>query len=121
MNKSLAKKVQQETSKRLASARKRIENNRMTAIAIRGTTAVVTGAALGEAERRGISPVIMGTVPLRGVIGVMAAFGEAFTRGAASAALSGVASASLGVYGYEASQKRTFIAGTHASSTRTYV
>jgi hypothetical protein len=123
MSKSIAKQVQSETSKRLAAARKRIEESRNTAIAVRGTSALVTGLALGEAERRGMPTVIAGTVPLRALIGVGAAFGAAFTKGTTSAALDGIAAATMGVYGYEAAQKRTFIAGEIGSShrSRTYV
>lgn len=117
MNKAQLATVRKETSKRLSSMRKRIEDHRMTSIAVRGTAAVVTGAALGEAERRGVGGVVMG-VPVRPALGLVLAVGEVFTKGAVSAALGGAAAASLGVYGYEAVQKQTFIAGSGYSHAR---
>lgn len=90
-------------------------------VAVRGSTALATGAALGELNRRGVT-VEVGGVPWKPVLGLVAAFGEAFTKGAVSAALGGVSTASLAIYGHEAAGKRSLIAGGRAGTTsRTYV
>lgn len=111
MGKSIAKQVQSETSKRLAAARARIEKSRGTQLAVGGTSALVTGIVIGEAERRGLPMVVAGTVPVRALLGVGLAAGAYFTKGLTSAALDGAAKASFGVYGHQASTRRTFIAG----------
>jgi hypothetical protein len=114
MNKTQLATVRKETSQRMASMRKRLEQSRATHIAIGSTSAVLTGAALGEAERRGVSMIAYG-VPVRPAVALLAAGGALMTKGATSAALVGAAFASAGVYGYEAAQKRSFIAGTVGS------
>jgi hypothetical protein len=111
MNKSQLAVVRKETSKRIASLNKRIKESRTTHIAVGLTSATITGAALGEAERRGVSMVAFG-VPVRPALAFAAAAGALMTKGATSAALVGSAFASAGVYGYEAAQKRTFVAGS---------
>jgi len=121
MKKAELQKIRSEAARRLGGMRRRAKEAQFTNIAVRGTSAIVTGAALGELDRRG-TPVEVGGVPWKPALGLVAAFGEAFTKGAVSAALGGVSAVSLGVYGYEASRKRSLIAGARAGATsRTYV
>lgn len=119
MNKTQLATVRKETGKRMASMRKRLEEARTTQVAVGLTSAVVTGAALGEAERRGVAMVVAG-VPTRAALALIAAGGVLMTKGAVSSALFGAACASGGVYGYEASQKRTFIAGRASGYTHSH-
>lgn len=110
----LTKQVQGEVLKRLASARRRAEESRTTATMVRGGAALVAGGAMGFAEKKGM-PMVIGPVPTRAAIGALALLGEGMTKGMLSAALGGLANASLAVYGYEGAQKGTFIAGTIGS------
>jgi hypothetical protein len=120
MNKSTAAMVRKETSKRAQALRKRLEESRTMHVGIGLTAATLTGAALGEAERRGVPMVIGGSVPVRPAVAIAAAAGVLMTKGTVSAALLGSAFAAAGVYGYEASQKRTFVAGSFGHSARSY-
>lgn len=121
MKKAELQKIRSEAARRIGGMRRRAKEAQVMNIAVRGTAAIATGAALGELDRRGVSVEVAG-VPWKPVAGLVLAFGEAFTKGAVSAALGGVSAVALGTYGYEASRKRALIAGTRAgAATRTYV
>lgn len=121
MKKAELQKIRSEAARRLGGIRRRAKEAQLMAVAVRGSAALATGAALGEMDRRGMAVEVAG-VPWKPVLGLVAAFGEAFTKGSISAALGGVSTASLAVYGMEATRKRALIAGTRAGSTsRTYV
>jgi hypothetical protein len=123
MKKAELQKIRSEAARRLSGMRRRAKDAQLMNVAVRGSSALVTGAAIGEMSRRGIT-VEVGGVPWKPVLGLVAAFGEAFTKGAVSASLGGVSAASFAVYGHEAAQKRSLIAGGRAgagASRTTYV
>lgn len=121
MKKAELQKIRSEAARRLAGVRRRTKDAQLMNVAVRGSAALVTGAALGELDRRGVT-VEVGGVPWKPVAGLVAAFGEAFTKGAVSSSLGGVSAVLLGTYGYEAARKRQLVAGGRAGTTsRTYV
>jgi hypothetical protein len=100
-----------EASQRLASARRSQKAKAMEHGIVRHATGLTTGAILGTMRRMHV-PATIGGFPWKLGLAGAAVLGEAFTKGAMQAALSGVGIATMAIYSEASIATDSLVAGS---------